>query len=177
MKKTLLSHRKYIRGFPTEETVLDNVRQPDIVRRTSVIKVNDLLGAVGELPRGDHVDTADVMNSDATTTVQTLRDRAAAFVTARNWHQFHSPKNLVMSLSAEAAELLEHFLWMENAESHDVCKDETKLNEVCEELSDVLCNLLCLCNALKVDLSAAFARKMAKNELKYPADRYRGRYQ
>jgi NTP pyrophosphatase (non-canonical NTP hydrolase) len=91
------------------------------------------------------------------------------FVAERDWQVFHSPKNLAMSLSVEAAELLEHFLWMENAASRDVVQDAQKLEEVGEELADILCNVLCLCNAMNLDLSAAFARKMSKNVLKYPA--------
>jgi dCTP diphosphatase len=115
--------------------------------------------------------------TDITTTVQALRDMVAAFVDKRQWQPFHAPKNLAMSLAVEAAELMEHFLWMENAASRGIAHDAVKLQQVGEEIADILCNVLCLCNALQLDLSTAFVAKMKKNVVKYPADKYRGRYQ
>src|SRR5205085_10924815 len=63
---------------------------------------------------------------DQTTTVGVLRDAMREFVAARQWEPFHSPKNLAMALAAEAAELMEHFLWMENAESFAVVRDPAR---------------------------------------------------
>ncbi len=114
--------------------------------------------------------------ADATTTVDELRRAMAAFVAERDWGQFHSPKNLAMALAAEAAELMEHFLWMENAESHEKMKDPARRAPVADEIADVLGVCLALCNALNLDLSDAFLDKMRRNHLKYPADKARGRY-
>ena len=75
---------------------------------------------------------------DTTTTVQELREAMARDVRERDWEQFHSPKNLAMALSAEAAELMEHFLWMENAESRAVAADPARRREIVDEIADVL---------------------------------------
>jgi NTP pyrophosphatase (non-canonical NTP hydrolase) len=113
---------------------------------------------------------------DRTTTVADLRDAWTRFVAAREWNQFHSPKNLVMALACESAELMEHFLWIDNAASHEAVKDPATRELVADEMADVAGALLALCNALDLDLSDAIARKMAKNELKYPVDKVRGKY-
>ena len=114
--------------------------------------------------------------SDTTTTIEQLRDRLQDFVTARDWSQFHAPKNLSMALAVEAAELMEHFQWMTVEASRTIQDDPTARQGVEEELADVLCYVLALANSLEIDLSAAVKAKMAKNEAKYPVDKYRGRY-
>ena len=114
--------------------------------------------------------------TDASTTIAELRQLMASFVSERDWQPFHSPKNLAMALACEAAELMEHFLWMENAESRQRMMDPAQLAAVAEELADVLGVCLALANALNLDLSEAFRAKMARNLLKYPADKIRGRY-
>lgn len=113
--------------------------------------------------------------TDDTTRVSELREVARRFVTERQWERFHSPKNLAMALAAEAAELLEHFLWIEDDESRQRMQDPAQRDAVADELADVLGVCLSLSNTLNLDLSAAFARKMAKNALKYPVDLVRGR--
>ncbi len=114
--------------------------------------------------------------SDTSTTVAQLREAWAQFVAARDWQQFHSPKNLVMALSCEVSELMEHFLWIDNAASQQVAQDPRVREQVEDELADVAGVIFALCNALNLDLSDAVARKMAKNELKYPVEKVRGRY-
>jgi NTP pyrophosphatase (non-canonical NTP hydrolase) len=114
--------------------------------------------------------------ADSTTTLAELRQLMAQFVDERDWRQFHAPKNLAMALACESAELMEHFLWMENAESHEHMKDALRLAPVADELADVLGVCLALANALDLDLSDAFRAKMQRNHLKYPAERARGRY-
>jgi len=113
---------------------------------------------------------------DATTTAQALKDALRAFVAERDWEQFHSPKNLVMGLSVEAAELMEHFLWIDNEASRQVVHDRAKLGEVADEVADVACYLLALCNVLGIDLSDAIRAKLAKNAIKYPVEKVRGKY-
>ncbi len=114
--------------------------------------------------------------TDETTTLAELRDLVRRFVDERDWQQFHSPKNLSMSLAIEAAELMEHFQWIDVAESRRAGEDAAKLAQVREELADVLAYLLALANALDLDLSAAVRDKMVKNAAKYPAEQSRGRY-
>ena len=114
--------------------------------------------------------------SDADVTVAQLRDLVEEFVARRDWHQFHTPKNLAMSMAIEAAELMEHFQWLTAEQSRAVVGEAEKLGEVGDELADVLCYALALANELGIDLSTAVRRKMAKNEQKYPADQYRGRF-
>jgi len=113
---------------------------------------------------------------DSTTTVAQLRRSIAEFVDRRDWRQFHAPKNLSMSLAIEAAELMEHFQWITADASRQVAAEPEKLEAIADELADVVCYCLALANQLDLDLSDAVGRKLAKNEQKYPADAYRGRY-
>lgn len=113
---------------------------------------------------------------DTATTVQQLRDAMAHFVHERDWEQFHSPKNLVMGLAVEAAELMEHFLWIDNEASRQVIQESVKRGEVADEMADVACYLLALSNSLGLDLSEAIFTKLTKNALKYPVEKCRGRY-
>lgn len=107
--------------------------------------------------------------SDDTTTLADVRSWMTQFVVERNWEQFHSPKNLSMSLAIEAAELMEHFQWIDIAESRRVVADPAKLAAVGEELADVFSYTLALANALGIDLSETLRAKMVKNAVKYPA--------
>lgn len=113
---------------------------------------------------------------DSRTTIEELRGVVRQFVEEREWGQFHTPKNLSMSLAIEAAELMEHFQWIDAAESRRVSEDPAKLSQVRDEVADVLCYLLALANELKFDLSTAVRDKMVKNAVKYPAEQSRGRY-
>jgi NTP pyrophosphatase (non-canonical NTP hydrolase) len=101
-----------------------------------------------------------------------LRDRLRAFAAARDWEQFHSPKNLAMALVAEAAELVEHFQWLTEDQSRGL--DPAKKDEVAFELADVLAYLVRIADKLDIDLLAAATAKLAHNEQRYPADRVRG---
>ena len=101
-----------------------------------------------------------------------LRDKLRAFAEARDWDQFHSPKNLSMALMVETAELMEHFQWLTEAQSADL-PDEDK-HAVGEELADILLYLVRLSDKLGVDLLEAALHKLEKNALKYPAELVRG---
>jgi NTP pyrophosphatase (non-canonical NTP hydrolase) len=116
------------------------------------------------------------MTNDTSTTLADLRDLIRRFVDERDWRQFHSPKNLSMALAIEAAELMEHFQWIDIAQSRAAALDSDKLAAIQDELADVLCYALALANELDIDLAAAVRAKMVKNASKYPADEYRGRY-
>jgi dCTP diphosphatase len=101
--------------------------------------------------------------------VQQLRD----FARERDWKRFHSPKNLAMALTVEAAELLEHFQWLTEAESHGL--DAARRAAVAEEIADVLLYLLRLSDQLGIDPLAAAAEKIRRNARRYPADKVRGK--
>ncbi|HEY8518719.1 MAG TPA: nucleotide pyrophosphohydrolase [Gammaproteobacteria bacterium] len=104
--------------------------------------------------------------------LQALRWRLAEFAAARDWEQFHSPKNLSMALAAEAGELLEEFQWLTEEQSANL--DEARLARVRLEAADVLIYLVRLADRLGIDLLAAAQEKIALNERKYPADKVRG---
>ena len=108
------------------------------------------------------------MNSDLSSLTQSLRD----FAKARDWEQFHSPKNLASALSVEAAELLEHFQWLTDEQSRNLPMQ--KKTEVAAEAADVLLYLLQLCDKLQIDLLEAARQKLVVNGEKYPVARARG---
>jgi dCTP diphosphatase len=116
-------------------------------------------------------------SSDTTTTVAELRRLIADFVAERDWSQFHSPKNVSMALAIEAAELMEHFQWLTTDASRELAEEPEKLAAVAEELADVIGYSFALANELGLDVSSAIRAKMVKNAEKYPADKYRGRYE
>jgi dCTP diphosphatase len=113
---------------------------------------------------------------DSTTTVAMLRQAMARFVAERDWEKFHSPKNLAMALAAEAAELMEHFLWIDNDESRALVRDPSQRGAIADEIADAAGVIFALCNALDLDLSDAVADKMSRNVRKYPVEKCRGRY-
>ena len=104
--------------------------------------------------------------------LDTLRDELRRFSEARDWNQFHSPKNLAMALSAEAGELLEVFQWLTEEQSRNLPPGDRAKAE--EEIADVLLYLVRLGDVLGLDPVAAAQRKLAVNEVKYPADKARG---
>jgi len=105
--------------------------------------------------------------------MDTLKKRIREFADDRDWHQFHSPKNLAMALAVEAAELLEHFQWLTEEQSREL--DLEQLEKVRNEMGDVLIYLIRLSDVLGVDLLEAAADKLEKNAEKYPADKVRGK--
>jgi NTP pyrophosphatase (non-canonical NTP hydrolase) len=113
------------------------------------------------------------MNPDQTiTSIEALRDRLREFAKERDWDQFHTPKNLSMALIAEAAELVEHFQWVEGSRSHLL--EEKVRPAVEEEIADILIYLVRIADKLGIDLYRAAERKIAINARKYPADKVRG---
>jgi NTP pyrophosphatase (non-canonical NTP hydrolase) len=104
--------------------------------------------------------------------LEALSHRLRRFAKARDWEQFHSPKNLSMALIGECGELIEHFQWLTEEQSHALPAD--KLAEVELEMADIQIYLLRLAERLGVDLLGAVERKIALNEEKYPAAKVRG---
>ena len=110
---------------------------------------------------------------DSKTTLQDLKDRMARFVHERDWEQFHTPKNLAMSIAIEAAELMEHFQWLTVEGSKKL--DAAHLSDIGEELADIIIYSLSLSNTLGLDLSQTVCDKMEKNIRKYPSDKVKGK--
>lgn len=114
--------------------------------------------------------------TDARTTVGELRAAVAAFVDARDWRPFHSPKNLAMSIAIEAAEILELFQWLDNDQAWAAGDDPAVRAALAEEMADVVIYCLSLSNALDLDVSEAVLGKLEINESRYPAGEFRGRF-
>ncbi|MDD2232407.1 MAG: nucleotide pyrophosphohydrolase [Sphaerochaetaceae bacterium] len=93
----------------------------------------------------------------------------AQFTADRNWDQFHSPKNLAISISLEASELLENFQWVESEEAVN-----TRMPQIREELADVLVYCEQLCAKLGLDQDEIIQAKMKKNAAKYPVGKSYG---
>ena len=115
--------------------------------------------------------------ADTQTSIADLKAMVQRFVAERAWEPFHSPKNLAMGVAVEAAELMECFLWVDLPASYEQTKDPTKREAIADEMADILCYLLNLSNVLGIDLSEALSAKMIKNAQKYPAAKYRGKYE
>lgn len=106
---------------------------------------------------------------DQETTIVELKHLVKGFVKARNWEQFHSAKNLSMSISIEAAELMEHFQWLDVEESKQFMQDKTFKTNVADELADILIYCISFANQHDIDISDAIHKKMAQNEDRFPA--------
>lgn len=103
-----------------------------------------------------------------------LLERIKAFNEARDWMQFHNPKDLAISLSLEASELLEHFQWKSPEEIKKHLAENGE--KVGDELADVLYWTLLMSDYFEIDIVEALDRKMMENEAKYPADKARGNH-
>jgi NTP pyrophosphatase (non-canonical NTP hydrolase) len=105
---------------------------------------------------------------DETTTLADLRRAVSKFVADRDWEQFHSSKNLAMSIAIEAAELMEHFQWLTLQESQNYQADAANRAEIAEELADILIYCLSFANQANIDVSQAVLGKLQKNESRFP---------
>ncbi len=103
--------------------------------------------------------------SEITTRINEFRD-------ARDWKQFHNPKDMAISVSIEAAELMEQFQWKNDAE----CEEHLQANResVADEMADVAIYLFELADLMKMDLGSAMLRKLEKNAAKYPVQKAKG---
>ena len=104
--------------------------------------------------------------------LESLRAQLRDFAAARDWDQFHSPKNLAMALAVEAAELLETFQWLTEEQSRNPSPEALAAAD--EEIADVLLYLIRLSDKLGIDPVAAANRKILRNAEKYPAEKARG---
>jgi NTP pyrophosphatase (non-canonical NTP hydrolase) len=101
-----------------------------------------------------------------------FKEEINLFVDERDWSQFQTPKNLSMALIVEAAELVEHFQWMQPEESDSLSTH--KMKKVAEELADIFIYTVRLADRLGIDLEHAARGKLEKNRSKYPVDKVRG---
>ncbi len=105
--------------------------------------------------------------------IASLSQRLREFAQAREWEQFHSPKNLAMALIVEAAELVEHFQWLKEDQSYKM--SDQKREEVAMEMADIFIYLLRIAERLDVDLVDATNRKVEINEGRYPVEESKGK--
>lgn len=103
---------------------------------------------------------------------ETLSNRLVKFAHDRDWDKFHAPKNLVMALSVEAAELTEHFQWLTEEQSQNLSKE--KRDEVAFEMADIFIYLTRLASKLDVDLPQYVEDKIQINEKRYPVEKVQG---
>ncbi len=106
------------------------------------------------------------------TDLDEIKNKLRQFALARDWDQFHSPKNLSMALAVEASELLERFQWLSEEQSNNLSVEQRKAVE--EEMADVFLYLLRLADKLNINLLSAADDKISMNELKYPAEKVKG---
>lgn len=99
--------------------------------------------------------------------LEDLQERLREFADERAWEAFHSPKNLSMALSVEAAELVEHFQWLTQHESRVPAAD--KKAAIAEEIADIQIYLAMIADKLGIDIEAAVLSKIEANATKYPA--------
>jgi dCTP diphosphatase len=102
-----------------------------------------------------------------------LRNRIEKFISERDWEQFHSPKNLAMALSVEVAEIVEHFQWLTEEQSHNLPPE--KLAKIREEIGDVMIYLTELADKLGIDPVQAANAKLEINRQRYPAELVKGK--
>lgn len=110
----------------------------------------------------DHVDDS----------IQALTREICAFRDARDWRQFHNPKEMAVAITAEAGELLQHFVWQDNAQS--LTRVEERRDELASEMADVAILLFEMASDCGIDLGDAMRQKLARNEERYPVDKARG---
>ena len=106
--------------------------------------------------------------------IKKLTEKIEKFRDARDWKQFHNPKDVALSLVLEAGEVMEHFQWKNKEEIEEYEKENRA--EIGEELADVLYWVLLLSNDLEIDIKEALDKKIAKNEKKYPVDKAKGKH-
>lgn len=106
--------------------------------------------------------------------IQHISDLVVKFRNERDWKQFHNPKDLALSLSLEASEVLEHFQWKNETEQWE--KVASHREEIGEELSDVLFWVLLMAHDLEIDIGEAFVKKLEKNAEKYPVEKAKGKH-
>ena len=144
--------------------------EPDTYRRSVVAKSRHRAAATANIP----FRTIGGQMSDRETQVDELKQKVASFIRDRAWERYHSPKNLAMSISIEAAEIMEHFQWLTVEEAIEAMRNPSIRGEVEDEIADVMIYCLSLANQTGIDVSEAIRKKLEKNEGRFPVDRIEG---
>ena len=105
---------------------------------------------------------------DADTTINELREEIRQFVKERDWEQYHTPKNLGMSITIEASEIMELFQWNSNEQSRDLVKETETQGLVADELADVMIYCFILADQSDIDISSAVRLKLERNRGRFP---------
>ncbi|MEM1222196.1 MAG: nucleotide pyrophosphohydrolase [Verrucomicrobiota bacterium] len=113
--------------------------------------------------------------NDKETRLEEIKARVLAFADERDWKQFHSPKNLSMAIAAEAAELMEHFLWQSSEQSSADINTPKLRAKVEEELADIFIFAIEFANISGMDISSIIESKIARNAEKYPVEKAKGK--
>ncbi|MET7531327.1 nucleotide pyrophosphohydrolase [Streptomyces goshikiensis] len=113
-------------------------------------------------------DTSGATGAAGEERLRQLQRRLVEFARARDWGQYHTPKNLAVALSVEASELVEIFQWLTPEQSARVMEEPETAHRVADEVADVLAYLLQFCEVLGVDVLDALAAKIERNELRFP---------
>ena len=106
--------------------------------------------------------------------IRELQKKVIEFREARDWAQYHNPKDLAISLSLEAAELLEIFQWKDAEEVEAIKKNDETREKVKEELGDIMIYALNICDAFVLDPTDVVSSKLKINEEKYPVEKAKG---
>ena len=115
------------------------------------------------------------MPMDSRTSIAQLRKLVKTFCEARDWDQFHGPKDLAIGVITEAAELLEHFRFKSDSQMCELLTDRRTRKEIEDELADILFFILRFSQRFNIDLSRALKTKLKANAAKYPVTRARGK--
>ena len=114
--------------------------------------------------------------NDNNTVINDLKKTVKNFVEEREWRQFHTPKNLSMSIAIESAELMELFQWLSRKESIKAMSSAKLRKNAIDEIADIFIYLIAFCNENNIDIKQAIDQKMKKNKKKYPANVFKGRF-
>tara|TARA_Y100001954_G_C15396466_1_gene400510 strand:+ start:74 stop:421 length:348 start_codon:yes stop_codon:yes gene_type:complete len=114
--------------------------------------------------------------NDNNTLINDLKKTVKSFVEEREWRQFHTPKNLSMSVAIESAELMELFQWLSKKDSEKAMSSGKLRKNAIDEVADVFIYLIAFCNENDIDIKQAIDQKMKKNKKKYPVNIFKGRF-
>lgn len=104
--------------------------------------------------------------------ISSLTAHIQSFIDAREWRQYHNPKDLAVAIAAEAGELMQHFVWQQEEQIEERVRKHR--DEIASEIADVAILLFELADNLGFQLGDVMAAKIAHNEERYPVAKARG---
>lgn len=114
------------------------------------------------------------MSKDEETNLHELKEKIRKFCEDRDWDQFHGAKDLAIGIITEASEILEHFRFKSEKEVEELFHNSEKKEHISEEMADVFYFLLRLAQRYDIDLADSINKKMEKNNMRYPLDKWKG---